>query len=348
MKILHVLNTGKLSGAENVAIGIISMFKGEQNIEMAYCSLDGSIRDSLTKDDIDFYPLINMKVTELRGVIKKYKPDVIHAHDMKASFIASRCCGDAKLICHIHNSEFDSRRITPKAIAFLFASRKASHIFWVSKSAMNSFALSALVRKKSSVLYNILDTHKLYERVNADKNAYDYDIVFLGRLSSPKDPLRLVEVFARVAKNPEIKMCIIGDGPMRQEVEEELHNRYLDKQVTLLGFLSNPYKVLKSAKVMVMTSKNEGTPMCALEAMALGVPIVSTPVDGLLDIIKNDVNGYLCTSDDEIAKKLEMIVMNKELHERLYENQLKLSKDWNDTSAYKRKLLEEYMLASRR
>jgi glycosyltransferase involved in cell wall biosynthesis len=213
---------------------------------------------------------------------------------------------------------------------------------------MNSFALSTLVRKKSSVLYNILDTHKLLERVNVDKNTYDFDIVFLGRLSSPKDPLRLVEVFSRVAKNPEIKMCIIGDGPMRQEVEEELHNRYLDKQVTLLGFLSNPYKVLKSAKVMVMTSKNEGTPMCALEAMALGVPIVSTPVDGLLDIIKNDVNGFLCVSDDEIAKKLEMIVMNKELHERLYENQLKLSKDWNDTSAYKRKLLEEYMLASRR
>ena len=73
--------------------------------------------------------------------------------------------------------------------------------------------------------------------------------------------------------------------------------------ILLPGYMSNPYKALKSAKVFLMASRYEGTPMSVLEAMALGVPVVSTPVDGIADVVEPGINGYLEEEDDALAEK---------------------------------------------
>ena len=108
------------------------------------------------------------------------------------------------------------------------------------------------------------------------------------------------------------------------------------------GFLSNPYVFLKNSKVMLMTSIMEGTPMCSLEALGLGVPMVSTKVDGLVEIIEQGYNGYLYDTNEEAAEYILNLVNNDEILSEISNNCKEWSKKYNDISTYKEKMLKMY------
>lgn len=343
MKVLHLLQSGHFSGAENVVCQIIGMMKDEPDMEMVYCSSDGQIREALDERDIRFAPLSNFSINEIKQVIEKEKPDIIHAHDMRASLYAAIACGNIPLVSHIHNNAFDSRGISVKSIAYIFAAWKAKRIFWVSQSSFDGYAFHKLFKKKSSVLYNIIDIDALYEKMHLDEKEYDYDVIYLGRLTFQKNPQRLMNVFCLVKeRKPDIKICVIGTGDMEDETIGLAQEYDLLDNVQFLGFQSNPLKMLCDSKVMVMTSRWEGTPMCALEAMALGVPIVSTPVDGLKDLIKNGENGYLSDDDEVLADKICEIVNSRETHDAMGKLSKEISAETQNKQIYKEKIMSQY------
>ncbi len=345
MKVLHLLASNRFSGAENVACQIISMFREEKNIEIIYCSPDGQIQEALQERNIAFIPLVKLTAKEVKRVIKQVQPDIIHAHDMRASFMASRACGKIKLISHIHNNNFDSRGLSLKSILYYFAAKKASHIFWVSQSSFEGYKFHKSFKEKSTVLYNIIDANALKEKMQSDKNTYAYDVVFLGRLTPQKNPHRLINVLEQVIRmRPETKAAIVGTGELEEEIKQLVKDKGLTENVIFLGFQNNPYKILHDAKVMLMTSRWEGTPMCALEAMALGIPIVSTPTDGLKDIIKDGENGYLSNSDDELTDRIMKLIDNNEVRTIMSNHCLKSFEKYNDKKGYKDTLLNVYGL----
>lgn len=343
MKVLHLLNSNRFSGAENVVCQIIKAFRNEQNIKMVYCSPDGQIREALQERSIEFEPVSKLSVAEVERIIKQQQPDVIHAHDMRASFFAARACGSLPLVSHIHNNAFDARRISAKSVGYCYAAIKAKHIFWVSQSAFEGYAFHKCFKNKSSVLRNIIDVEALYKRTNCDFYEYDYDVVYLGRLTYPKHPQRLMNVMRLVReKMPNIKMAVIGTGELEEEAKRLARDYNLLDNVFFLGFQSNPLKMLHDSKVMIMTSRWEGTPMCALEAMALGVPIVGTPVDGLKAIIKDGETGYLSNDDAELAEKVCAVLQDEALHSKMSFAAIKTSRILNDNERYKNALLQVY------
>ncbi len=342
-RVLHILASDRFSGAENVVCQIINMHRDDDSVSMAYCSPDGQIRQALEKQGIPFYPIKALSVKELSRVRKEFNPDIVHAHDMRASFVSALSFGRTKLISHIHNNSFDSRGISPKAILYILAATKASHIFWVSKSAFEGYAFHRLFGKKSSVLYNVIDIDALYEKMRSDESEYDYDIVYVGRLSYPKNPQRLLNVLKdTVSKVPDVKIGIIGTGELEAETKALCNELHLEENVHFLGFKENPLKVLSDAKVMVMTSHWEGTPMVALEAMALGVPIVTTPTDGMCELITDGENGYISDSDDVLTDALVKLVTDNDLRNILSENTLSRARQINDIPKYKATLSEYY------
>lgn len=343
MRVLHILNTNSYSGAENVVCQIINMFKNDQKIEMAYCSFDGPIRDALDERNISFYPISQMKSNEINRVIAMYKPDIIHSHDMKASFIASFSCGKIPIISHIHNNAFDSRRISPKSIAYLFAAVKAKKIIWVSNSSLKGYCFNGMVNKKSRVLYNAIDISELKARLDSDSNIYDYDVVYVGRLTYQKNPQRLMHIIKRVVeKYPYLKVAIVGTGELEDESRRLCEELNLSSNLRFLGFQSNPLRILHDAKVMVMTSRWEGTPMVALEAMALGTPIISTPTDGMNELIVNGENGFLTDNDEKFAECVLTILNDSEIEDRLRKKQIEKSEIINNTVAYKQTISDIY------
>lgn len=342
MKVLHMLQSNRFSGAENVVCQIISMCKS-YGVEFAYSSRDGQIREALKDRNIEFHPIEKMSVSEFRRVIKEVKPDVIHAHDMAASFYAALACGNVPLVSHIHNNAFNSRGVSLKSILYYIAARKAKHIFWVSQSSYNGYVFHKSLEKKSSILYNVIDIEALKRKMEKDTNDYDFDIVYLGRLTYQKNPERLLSVLRKIRDRYQgVKIAVIGTGDLEAEIKRTAVETGMSSSVKFLGFLSNPSKILHDAKAMIMTSRWEGTPMCALEAMALGVPIVSTPTDGLKDVISEGETGFLSDDDDVLAMRCVDLIKDEELYRRLSVNSMSVAEKMMDMAKYADAILSSY------
>lgn len=344
MKVLHVLNSRIYSGAEKVACQIIHSFETGEKIEMVYCSPESEIvAQMLSAQGVTYIPIASLTPANLKAVIAKEKPDLIHAHDMRAGFVSALCCGKIPLVSHIHNNAFDARGISPKSIAYILAGCKAKHILWVSRSSFEGYAFHKLFAKKSSVLFNILDLKQIYEKKTQDETAYDFDMIYVGRLTYQKDPQRLMRLCARLKeRKTDLKVAIVGTGELEAETRQLCADLGLADHVHFLGFQSNPIKMIADSKALVLTSRWEGTPMCALEALALGTPVVSTPSDGMMDLIENGVHGYLHEEDGDLAESLLKILLDPDHRRELSRNCEEKSVKINDEQAYKRAILSCY------
>lgn len=341
---MHVLNSRIYSGAEKVVCQIIRAFRKTGGVEMVYCSpYSDNVQQMLSEQGVTYLPIESMTPGRLRAVLEEQKPDLIHAHDMRASFVSALCCGSTPLISHIHNNAYDSRGISPKSVAYLYAGWKAREILWVSESSFRGYAFHSLFAGKSRVLYNIIDTDEIQEKLEQDTALYDYDMIYVGRLTYQKDPQRLMRLCARVREEkPDLKAAIVGTGELEEEARTLCRELNLQNQVHFLGFQPNPIKMIHDSKAMVLTSRWEGTPMCALEAMYLGTPVVSTPSDGMRDLISDGVSGYLSEQDEVLAQDLLKIFREPEHRALLSANEKQRFAQINDAQAYCRTIADCY------
>lgn len=339
-KIIHVLASNKFSGAENVVCTIINNTK--EDYSMYYCSPKGSIENNLKEMNINYLPLEKLSVKEIKNIVKKIQPDVIHAHDNKATVLCSLFGKKYKVISHIHGNNKIMNTKNFKTILFNLCSKNLFKIIWVSDSSFDGYYFKNNVKEKSIILYNVVDQKVIEEKSKEYKCDEEFDLIFLGRLGYPKNPERLIDVIELVKqKKNDIRVAIVGDGPDRNLVEEKIKEKNLNKNIKLFDFQLNPYPILRNSKILIMTSIYEGTPMCALEAQALGKPIVATPVDGLKKIIKNDYNGYLSDDNNDIAdKSLKLLLNNYEEHSN---NAKKFFKGNNNLQKYIYTLINIYI-----
>jgi glycosyltransferase involved in cell wall biosynthesis len=124
-------------------------------------------------------------------------------------------------------------------------------------------------------------------------------LVFVGRLDRQKDPLLLLEAFKQaLAQGKDLRLAIIGDGALRSAVETASQHSDFQGRVIMMGALSRHTiaDVLRSADAFVMSSAYEGMPIAVLEALATGLPVVSTDVGELRRVVQDGINGYLSRS----------------------------------------------------
>ena len=342
MKVLHVLSSRIYSGAEKVACQIIQSFRDE--IDMVYASPESEIvAQMLAEQGVTYLPMKEMSVSEVRRVIREQKPDLIHAHDMRAGFVSALSCGKLPLVSHIHNNAYDARGLSVKTVGYLLAGFKAKHILWVSQSSFDGYAFHRLFTKKSSVLYNIIDTRQISDKKDQDSNNYSYDMIYVGRLTFQKDPQRLMRLCARLKQDkPDLKVAIVGTGELLEEAQALCDSLNIRENVHFLGFQSNPIKMVADSKAMILTSRWEGTPMCALEAMYLGTPVVSTPSDGMKDLLEDGFSGYLTDDDEQMAQDLLKIFADPAHRRYLAENARQKFEAINDADAYKKAISDCY------
>lgn len=344
-KVLHLLNTGTYSGAENVACGIIKMFQDEK-VEMIYSSKNGQIASELERRNIPFVPMKKLSVYQLAKVIKKVKPDVIHAHDIRASIVSSFFYKKVKIVSHVHVNNDNMKVISLKSILYTLCSKFFYKIIWVSKSTYESFIFKNKIENKSLVLSNVIFLSDVLKKKKEDTNLYDFDLIYVGRITHQKNPDRLIKVFKELIniKN-NIKIGVVGTGELFDDFVSKTEN--IRSNVCIMGFKDNPIKIMNDSKVMIMVSRFEGTPMCALEAMALGLPIVSTKTDGLNYLIKHNETGFLTDIDSELVNYICYLLDDKSIRNEFAENSKKRFKKICDIKKYKSELLKCYGIENR-
>lgn len=344
-RILHLLASNKFSGAENVACQIITNGLG-QDYEFAYSSLDGEIAETLSDKGINYIPLKKFSKKELKKVINKFNPDVIHAHDLKAIVTALLATRKIKVVAHIHRNHPGMRKLSARSLIFNYFSKRKNlkHIFWVSDNAFDDYVFSKKISYKSSVLYNIIDSKKYYELAGQAQEKEAFDVVFLGRLTNEKNPTRLVDIISLVQKNlPEIKVAIIGDGDLYNACEQKINELNLNNNIKMFGFMKNAYGILKNSKIFIITSITEGNPMALLEAQCFGLPIVSSELEPIHKLVKNGETGYFFNEDEEAAKKICLLSNNRLIYDEMKLKVLEFSKKYNDIDKFNNSIRDAYL-----
>jgi Glycosyltransferase len=332
-KVLYILNTSSYSGAENVVITIINNLK--DNYDVAYVSFDGKIREKLAQERILFLPIKKMSIKELRRVIHSFQPSIIHAHDFTASIMAGLATWKIPIISHLHHNPPWIKTYCPKAILYYLFSIRFKQIVAVSDSIMNEYVFGDLLKSKTNMLSNPIDTREICNRSMEDSELVSsYDVVFLGRLAEPKDPIRFIERMKGIINlYPNVKIAMIGDGPLRDECDMKIKELNLSKNISLIGYLNNPYPILLKAKVLCMTSKWEGFGLVVIEAMTLGKPVVATTVGGLTGLIDNTC-GFLTEKDHLYEEEVTRLLMDTSYYIRKSEGAKRKAAALNNIKEY--------------
>lgn len=339
MRILHLLKSTSYSGAENV---VISIMKNCSQHEMIYASPDGPIKERVKNEGLIFYPIEQVSVKEIRKVIEEVKPDVIHAHDFSMSIYAAWASNKISVISHLHNNPLWIKKLHPKTMLYLWSTRKYKRILAVSDAIEREFLFSELFASKIEVLGNVVDGAVVRKKAEESNPDTQYDIVFLGRLSSQKSPIYFCKIIEQLRQEfPNVRVAMIGNGELEDDVKTYIKEHDLLETVELFGFKENPYPYLKNSKMLLMPSAWEGFGLVAVEAMILGKPVVCSGVGGLKNIVTTEC-GAICTNAEEYVGAIKLLLEDKEYYERASEAACKRAEAFCDYGAYMERLFKVY------
>lgn len=289
---------------------------------------------------------------ELTNIIKKGGYTIVHTHGSKARLLgraAARLSGCSPMVVQtFHGLPFDSRMnfllqaayITMERVGFRLAHQSVAvtpedifkgtvrgigrpEDYTVIRSGIE-FAPFMSCRRRTAEARAELGLHANHPVVGT-----------VARLAPVKDPMTFLEVASRIHRQlPECRFVMVGDGPMRSEVERGVIAAGLSDKLILAGNRTDVHRLLPAFNVFLITSVSEGLPRGMLEALASGVPVVSTDVGGVSELLTGTANGMICPVGDPgclTAKVLEILTTHG-LSESLLKN---VDKDLEPFSAEK-------------
>ena len=137
-------------------------------------------------------------------------------------------------------------------------------------------------------------------------------LTHVGRFAPPKNHALLIEAFARVRTSAPLYLLLVGGGELENTVREQVAQLGLESRVRFLGIRSDVADILRASDVFVLSSRWEGNPMSVMEAMAAGLPVVSTAVGGVPELVRDGETGLLVSSEDTgaLAQAIQALVDN--------------------------------------
>lgn len=311
-KVMHVLVSNKFSGAENVVITIIKNMNQKQ-WSCTYLCPHGPIEERLSKEGVSYIPLKNVTPWALKKAIKQVKPDLIHAHDFMASTLCGCVAKKIPVISHLHNNPPWLAGRNVYTFMYKLVSKRFINILGVSDAIYNEFIFKKAIKSKYMSVGNPLDI----ERISKDYFANEekrYDVLFLGRLSKPKNPLLFIDIINAVRNEiPDIRANIVGTGELESLCKKKVAELGMEHNIHFGGFSEKPQKQLNESKILCMPSTWEGFGLAAVEALSFKLPVVASCVGGLSYIVNDDC-GRLCSEPKEYVDEIVNLLKNDQYY----------------------------------
>jgi GalNAc-alpha-(1->4)-GalNAc-alpha-(1->3)-diNAcBac-PP-undecaprenol alpha-1,4-N-acetyl-D-galactosaminyltransferase len=264
------------------------------------------------------------RLWQLRRSILSRKPDVVISFMVQTNVLSTiallgtGCPVLATEHCDIHFSQ--SGRFWEKLRYWIYP--HSAKVVSVSQGVDDGFHW--LPAHKRAVIYNplVIPTHlppaaEWPLGVDPQKNW----LISMGRLKAQKGMDILLNAFARIAPQyPNWQLLVLGEGPLRSELEALRDRLGLEHQAIFTGAVSNPFPLLEKAELFAIASRFEGFPMAHGEAMACGLPVIATDCpSGPREIVRPGVDGFLVPPEDEIAlaSALERLMIDTKLRQQL-------------------------------
>jgi glycosyltransferase involved in cell wall biosynthesis len=261
---------------------------------------------------------------KLDALFRQYRPAVVHTHLLALNYaypLMIRYRTPARLYT-VHNlAEKDlGLRTAPivRALAFRYRFGKVVPV-----------AIAEEVRASIQRLYGYPDPPLIPNGIPTDEYAPDPDkraqwrqahsiephatvLTHIGRFAVQKNHRLLIEAFAQVRSNAPLYLLLVGGGELENTVREQVAQLGLENRVCFLGIRSDVADILRASDVFVLSSRWEGNPMSVMEAMAAGLPVVSTAVGGVPELVREGETGLLVPSEDTgaLAQAIQALVDN--------------------------------------
>lgn len=315
MKIMFYINTISHGGAERVMVNLANQLseKGHDCILVTsfrtpafeYHYNPKVFRISLTEGRIQYRIMRNFKYTYLlRKAVKQHKPDALIAFMPEAnnrSIIATRLTRTKTIISvrNDPNKEYGNRlyRILARTLY-----RAGDGVVFQTEDAKKWFPLA--IQKKGAVIFNQVDNRFYQEKYDGPR----HNIVAVGRLTAQKNHRMLIDAYANISGCGIETMLIYGDGPLKEELQKQINECGLEGKIILKGNVEDVSGAIKSAKLYVLSSDYEGMPNSLMEAMALGVPCISTdcPCGGPRSLFDEELSSCLVPVNDTAAMGMKI------------------------------------------
>ena len=262
--------------------------------------------------------------------IRSFKPHIIHTHTAKAGFlgrIASIVSLQPSIRVHtfhghLLNGYFGPFKRRLVIIAERVLAKFTNELLAVGdKVRQDLLAVGIGSLKKFNLMPPGLELSQLPNKIKSQESyslsTTTLQCAFIGRVTQIKRPDRFLDVVSEIKKRGiDLDFFMAGDGELLEVCRERIVNENLP--VNALGWQSNIERVLAAADLVVLTSDNEGTPLSLIQGGMAGLPVVTTRVGSVPEIVINDVTGIITGLDvQEIADALEKLVTDKALRERL-------------------------------
>lgn len=306
------------------------------NSKMAY-EIDNRVRVySLDSNKIDKYKK-EMKILKIVKYIKRFRtfnkflkesqPDIIVSFMPEASFFSMLSHNNKKItkIISVRNDPKREFKNTIYRIMMKLTYNRADGFVFQTEDAKNYFEKK--IQNKSKVIPNPINER--FADINWNKENGKDLIVSVGRLEGQKNQQLLIEAFKNVLETvPQAKLKIYGEGSLREKLKEYIKELNISDKVEIPGRVDNVGQYIKDARCFVLSSNYEGMPNALMEAMALGMPVVSTdcPCGGPKYLIKNNENGVLVEVGNvkQMAQEIEKILLDDEFARKIGKNAKKI------------------------
>lgn len=288
---------------------------------------------------------------KIKEIISEFKPDIVHTHASKAGALGRRAAFacDVPVVVHtFHGHVFHSYFSPLKTNLYKVIERR------LAKKSTGIIAISDLQKKELSEKHKICKASKIkviplgfdLEKFRVDladkrietRKKYQLSektiaVAIVGRLA----PIKNHAFFLQVVENllakgiQQAQFFIVGDGELRSEIESKSAaiNQLYGEKIVLTSWIKDIASFNAGMDVICLTSDNEGTPVSLIEAQACNVPIVSTEVGGVLDIVSQGETGFVVPKGDlhAFAEKLGLLIENEEIRKKMSQNGWNFVKD---------------------
>lgn len=331
MKILEIIPEFGLAGAERMVENLTLSLK-RLNHEVEVVSLynyHSGITENLERNNVNVNYLNKKKgldlsvINRLSKIIKNFCPDIIHTHRyiLFYTFLASRIARISCPIVHtVHNEATkENNKIYRKVNNQLF-----TH-FNVLPVALTDNILRSIhneypnIKKYIPIVFNGVNTENIKQYKTVYEIGAEFKIMHVGRFHEAKNHAQMVNAFSELKKIiPNAHLYFYGEGHLLEKIKTLVYELGLKDSISFMGVTSNITELYPSYDVFILPSIYEGMPMTLVEAMANGMPILTSNVGGIPDIIKGNVNGILINPNrEEISNGLLKLYYDGNLRERL-------------------------------
>lgn len=335
MKIAFIITrSDDIGGAQIHVRDLSTALRAAGHDAVVIAGANGVLADELRAHGVPYYPLYHLGrevgpfqdvrcVSELRATLRKIQPDIISTHSTKAGFIG-RIAGKTLNIPTLftaHGWGFTDGRPPLQAFAFWAVERTtaawAARIITVCESDR-----AAAVRTHVTSSDRLVTIHNampdIDKALRAKPGKSPVRLVMVARLSHWKDQPTLLHALAGL-KDLAWQLELIGDGPLRGQLEALVQSLDLSARVTFLGFRRDVPAQIAEAQVFLLITKWEGFPRSILEAMRAGLPVVASDVGGVRESVVDGTTGFVIPRGDtaRLRECLRQLITSAELRVRM-------------------------------